>query len=167
MRLIYLLIPMLLFSVFAFAQQAQDGSFLAIEKAVRLLPPPPPPPHECFCMVEFFPVLKTEHCLSLPKEDQYNCCRDTLEKYIQDHIQYPTNADNCDKCIVYTRFYINLDGKMENFEIAKNTTGQEVFVEEALRVMNKLNAEMSWVPAEQRGQSVRIRMMVPIVFKRH
>lgn len=128
-------------------------------------------PANTFVIVEQMPILKVDSCQALGTyEEEAKCALSVLAKYIHTNSDYP--ACTLDQTVpisakVIVRFIINQSGKMENIEIAKNTTGQEVFVEEALRVMNKLNAEMSWVPAEQRGQSVRIRMMVPIVFKRH
>ncbi len=82
-------------------------------------------------------------------------------KFIGDNLTYPPQARRAQvQGKVYIQFVINKDGSIGDIEILKGLGfGCD---QEAIRVL-----EMSpkWNPGKQRGQPVRVRMSLPIVFQ--
>lgn len=81
-------------------------------------------------------------------------------KYINDNIKYPPTAIRQGiEGRVFVQFIINKDGHLSELKVVKGIgAGCD---EEAVRVLQ--NAE-PWNPGKQRGQPVRVRMIIPISF---
>ena len=84
-----------------------------------------------------------------------------LMRYLMQSLRYPTQARR--KGIegkVMVQFYVNKDGSLSGIELMQGIGGG--CDEEALRVVKGFP---KWTPAVHRGQEVRVRMSLPIVFK--
>ena len=113
------------------------------------------------------PILKTGNCLQEETYDLRKQCSDmALKHFIQSNLQYPKEArEMSQEGKVFIRAIINEEGKMENIEVAKNMTNSDLLAKEAIRLLNQLNQEMSWEPGRQRNQAVKVRLIIPVVFK--
>ncbi|MEP2771467.1 MAG: energy transducer TonB [Fulvivirga sp.] len=80
--------------------------------------------------------------------------------YVSEEIKYPSAALHIGiQGKVFVQFVVNSDGSLTDFVVVKGIgSGCD---EEAVRVLK--NAP-KWIPGKQRGQPVRVRMMVPIFF---
>ena len=80
--------------------------------------------------------------------------------YVAEHLEYPVIARRLGVGgKVYVQFIINKDGSITDLEILKGIgSGCD---EEALRVLAE---SPNWVPGKQRGQPVKVKMAMPIVF---
>ena len=81
--------------------------------------------------------------------------------YISEHLEYPVIAKRMGiEGKVYVQFIINKDGSITDLEILKGIgSGCD---DEALRVIRE---SPNWVPGKQRGQPVKVKMAIPIVFE--
>jgi protein TonB len=84
-----------------------------------------------------------------------------FKKYLMNALRYPKIARK--KGIqgkVFVQFVVERDGTLSSVELIRGIGGG--CDEEAMRVIAKCP---KWLPAIQRGQEVRVRMSIPIVFK--
>ncbi|WP_194774370.1 energy transducer TonB [Pararhodonellum marinum] len=82
-------------------------------------------------------------------------------RYLQKNLKYPNQAKKAGiEGTVYVVFVINKDGSIQDIEILRGIGGG--CDEETLRV---INAAPNWTPGRQRGQTVRVRMRLPVRFK--
>ena len=58
------------------------------------------------------------------------------------------------------RFVVEKDGHLSNFEVLR--TPDNILNEEAIRVLRKTGP---WIPAQNRGRSVRCNFCMPVVFR--
>ncbi len=65
---------------------------------------------------------------------------------------------------VFIQFVVDTTGKISEMKVVKGLSEEND--KEALRIMNFINENYNWKPAEQRGKKVKVRMTIPIVFKR-
>ncbi len=82
-------------------------------------------------------------------------------RFLGQHIKYPKQARRMGvEGRVYVQFIIDEEGNLTHLEVARGIgAGCD---EEALRV---LALAEPWKPGKQRGRPVKVRMMVPIVFR--
>ena len=82
-------------------------------------------------------------------------------QYIANHLKYPKQAirDQVEGK-VYIKFVIDRDGSISDAEVYKGIG--EACDEEALRVIKN---SPNWNPGKQRGQAVRVQMILPITFQ--
>nr|WP_246205964.1 energy transducer TonB [Fulvivirga aurantia] len=81
-------------------------------------------------------------------------------KYVGEEINYPAGARRLGiEGKVFVQFVVNTDGSLTDVVVIKGIGGG--CDEEAIRVIK--NAP-HWAPGKQRGQPVRVRMMIPIFF---
>lgn len=81
--------------------------------------------------------------------------------YVGSNLQYPSNARRMGlEGRVFVEFVVERDGSLTDIKVAKGIGGG--CDEEAIRVIS--NAP-KWNPGKQRGREVRVRMIMPIVFK--
>lgn len=86
---------------------------------------------------------------------------DAFMKYIAQNIRYPEEAKQKDiQGRVYVHFVIEKDGTITDVAIAKGIGGG--VDEEAKRVVE---SSPKWTPGKQRGNPVRVRMILPIEFR--
>ena len=86
-----------------------------------------------------------------------------LDKFINDNVEYPTEAINNNKeGTVIVSFGIDENGKVMNAKIASNPMVGDGLETEALRVINKMPA---WTPGMIKGKKVRSHYSLPIRFQ--
>ena len=82
-------------------------------------------------------------------------------QYVASHLKYPKQAiRNQVEGKVYIKFVIDRDGSISDAEVYKGIG--EACDEEALRVIKN---SPKWNPGKQRGQAVRVQMILPITFQ--
>jgi TonB family protein len=90
--------------------------------------------------------------------------KDGLEayyQYIQKNIRYPQQAKEIHlEGKVHVQFIVNEDGSISDVEVIKGLGGG--CDEEAIRVVQRSG---NWIPGQQKGVPVKVRMVVPINFK--
>ena len=82
-------------------------------------------------------------------------------EYIKNNLKYPQEASELGiEGRVYLSFVINQAGETEDVKVVKGLGGG--CSEEAIRI---LKASPKWNPGIQRGKPVKVRMIIPILFK--
>lgn len=86
---------------------------------------------------------------------------DAFYAYLGKNLDYPRQAKRQGVSgKVFVEFVVDKDGSLSNIRVAKGIgAGCD---EEALRVIKN---SPRWNPGKQRGQAVRVRMVVPIIFR--
>lgn len=80
--------------------------------------------------------------------------------YIRTHLKYPAEARSAGiEGKVFVQFIVDTDGSLKDVEVLKGIGGG--CNEEALEVVKNSPA---WNPGLQRGQAVKVRMVLPITF---
>lgn len=82
-------------------------------------------------------------------------------KVIRDNLEFPKEAK---EGRVFFKFVVDTTGKMTDIEFMKSPSEENNKV--VLKLIDFINANYSWQSAQQRGKKVKIRMCLPIVFKR-
>ena len=124
------------------------------------VPPPPPPPtkyikdsDESKSTDEVFVVVE--------KQPEFPGGVSKLMTYLSDNISYPKEA--IEKNIqgrVTCDFIVEKDGSISNVKVVR---GIDTYLDkEAVRVIESMP---NWNPGKQRGQAVRVRYTLPVVFK--
>lgn len=84
-----------------------------------------------------------------------------LIKYISSNVKYPKSAEkNNVQGKVFVEFVVGKDGKVSNVKV-KKAANKELDVE-AVRVVQSMP---DWTPGEKDGKKVKVKMVLPIVFK--
>lgn len=65
---------------------------------------------------------------------------------------------------VFLQFVVEKTGKVSEIKVVKGLSEEND--KEALRIMNLISEQYDWIPAKQRDKTVKVRMNIPIVFKR-
>ncbi|MEM8965864.1 MAG: energy transducer TonB [Bacteroidota bacterium] len=83
-------------------------------------------------------------------------------KYVQENLEYPNRAQAMSvEGKVFVQFIVFTDGSIQEIEVIKGIgAGCD---EEALRVVKE--SPIEWIPGNQRGVPVKVRMVLPITFK--
>ena len=83
-----------------------------------------------------------------------------LAKFLQENLKYPKDAlKNNISGKVFLRAIVEKDGKLKDIEVIRSV--HPSLDAEALRLVKSMP---KWTPATQRGQAVRSKIMLPIVF---
>ena len=78
-----------------------------------------------------------------------------------DNIKYPVVAqDNGIQGRVIVNFVVEKDGRLSDFNVVRSI--DPLLDAEALRVLESMP---NWTPGKQRGEAVRVRFTLPVVFK--
>ena len=81
--------------------------------------------------------------------------------YVSSNIQYPAKARRMGlEGRVFVEFVVEKDGSLTDIKVAKGIGGG--LDEEAVRV---ISGAPKWNPGKQRGREVRVRMVMPIMFR--
>ena len=81
--------------------------------------------------------------------------------YVSKNLEYPSQARRMGlEGRVFVEFVVEKDGSLTDIKVAKGIGGG--CDEEAIRVIEEAP---DWNPGKQRGREVRVRMIMPIVFK--
>lgn len=84
-----------------------------------------------------------------------------LMEFLRKELVYPQIAiDNNVQGRVFVQFVVNKDGSIQDVKVTRGV--DPILDEEAIRVVKKMP---KWVPAEQRGKTVRSRFTLPVMFK--
>jgi len=86
---------------------------------------------------------------------------EALMKYISDNIKYP--ADAVSKGIqgrVITNFVVEKDGTLTDVQVARGVDPS--LDKEAIRLIESMPR---WIPGKQRGEVIRVRFALPVVFR--
>ncbi|MEQ9414391.1 MAG: TonB family protein [Cyclobacteriaceae bacterium] len=82
-------------------------------------------------------------------------------KFLRDHMRYPRQARSMAiEGRVYIQAIVGKDGSLDDVQVVKGIGGG--CDEEALRVVKQ---SPKWKPGRQRGNAVRTKIVIPIVFK--
>ena len=85
---------------------------------------------------------------------------EAMGKYLAENLRYPKKARREGiEGRVYVQFIVEKDGSISNVETIKGIG--ELCDEEASRVIAKMP---NWTPGTQRGQTVKVKMILPISF---
>ena len=82
-------------------------------------------------------------------------------KFVANNMRYPVQARRMGiEGRVFVQFVVQKDGSLEEVQVIKGIgAGCD---EEAVRVIKKAK---NWKPGKQRGRAVKVRMIIPIVFR--
>ena len=86
---------------------------------------------------------------------------EALMTFLSRNIKYPSDAQN--KGVqgrVVVQFVVNTDGKIEDAHVVRSV--QSELDKEALRVINSMP---NWKPGKQKGEVVRVKYTVPVMFR--
>lgn len=104
-----------------------------------------------------------EH-LDISKTEKDKCAQTKLIQYLRYNKCYPTEAREMGiEGVAVVRFTIDEKGKVIEPKILRDPgagLGQE-----ALRVVEKMAEEVTWIPSYQGGKAIRIKLIVPIRFR--
>lgn len=83
-----------------------------------------------------------------------------MQKYISENINYPqASLEKNDQGRVYISFIVNTDGSLDSVTVVRGATKE--LNEEAVRLITNMP---KWIPGSEKGQTVRSRCRLPIVF---
>jgi TonB family protein len=110
------------------------------------------------------PYLKLEQCDSLPYSQKKFCSDQYLKAFIEDYMIYPM-PDSGYEGRVYISFIVTENGNMQKIEVIKNMSPHQALADEALRLVQLLSEHHRWYSAQQKGKAVKVRMVIPVIFK--
>lgn len=147
-------LPLALLLIMANSMYAQANEMQEPQKEIA--PPPPPPPQE--------PQKKesksNEIFVVVEQQPQFPGGTSALMKFLSENIEYPKEAQ--EKGIqgrVIVNFVVEKDGSVSDVNVVR---GQDPLLDaEATRVVPLMP---NWTPGVQKGERVRVRYTLPIVF---
>lgn len=124
------------------------------------VPPPPPPPPAYTKSTE---ELKNtnEVFVVVEKQPEFPGGNPAMMKFLGDNIKYPVEAQ--DKGIqgrIITNFVVEKDGSLSDVKVVRGV--DPLLDAEAIRVIQSMP---KWKPGTQKGQVVRVRFTLPVVFR--
>ena len=136
-------------------EEAVPMSSNQITEPLPVVPPPPPAPAEPAPQI-------IEQVTDFPDvEAQFPGGNEAMMQFIAENLQYPeVSLKMKEQGKVYVRFVVEKDGSISNVAILR---GVSVSLDrEAKRVVCMMP---KWTPGELKGEAVRSRYLMPIVFK--
>ncbi|MEM9545880.1 MAG: energy transducer TonB [Bacteroidota bacterium] len=97
----------------------------------------------------------------LSKKDLEKCAKGKMLDFIYSNLEYPENATNG---MVVIQFNIDKKGAMKDLTIARNKLSKECG-KAALKVIQKMQQEVTWIPGIQHGKTVQVQYTLPIKFE--
>ena len=128
---------------------------VADEETIQFAVPPTqqPPVSEEEVVDELFSTVE--------QQPKYPGGMQALYQYIGRQLKYPEEAERQGiEGRVFVQFMVDEQGNMSDFTVLKSVS--EALDQEALRVLKSL--PKAWNPGRQRGQPVKVRMVLPVVF---
>lgn len=117
------------------------------------VPPPPPKPKQEEVTEEIFVVVENQ-----PEFPGGNA---VMMKFLSDNIKYPVIAqENGIQGRVICNFVVERDGSITDVQVVRGVDPS--LDREAVRVIQQMPR---WTPGKQRGQAVRVRFTLPVVFR--
>ena len=84
---------------------------------------------------------------------------DAFHLYLGKNLKWPKTEDGDSQGIVIISFFVEKDGTLTNFQVAKSLG--KAFDDEALRV---IRASPKWIPAMRDGKAIKSKYTAPIKF---
>ena len=84
-----------------------------------------------------------------------------VKTFIAQHLLWPDSEIDCEGT-VYIQFIVEPDSTMSNINIVRGLDSCKGFNEEAIRVVKLMD---KWKPGKKDGESVRVQLTVPVIFK--
>lgn len=111
------------------------------------------------------PVTEPEVFVVVEKMPEFPGGYEALKKFIAANIKMPAEAiTNGAEGKVMVQFTVDEMGKVKDIKWLNDRVGYGC-ADEALRVINLMAAKYTWIPGEQRGKKVPVRMICPVEFK--
>ena len=131
-------------------QTEDDQSKRQLEAYV---PPPPPKPKQEEVTDEIFVVVENQ--------PEFPGGNTAMMKFLSENIKYPVIAqENGIQGRVICNFVVERDGSITDVQVVRGVDPS--LDREAMRVINEMPR---WKPGKQRGQAVRVRFTLPVVFR--
>jgi len=128
-------------------------------------PPPPPPPKrkEIFKVVEDMPRFPGCEDIS-NKAEREQCAQKKMLEFIYKNIKYPPIArENGIEGMAVIQFVVDENGQIKDPKIVRDVAGG--CGTEAMRVVELMSDQVTWVPGKQRGKAVQVYFNLPVRFK--
>ena len=117
------------------------------------VPPPPPKPKQEEVTDEIFVVVENQ--------PEFPGGNTAMMKFLSENIKYPVIAqENGIQGRVICNFVVERDGSITDVQVVRGVDPS--LDREAMRVINEMPR---WKPGKQRGQAVRVRFTLPVVFR--
>ena len=117
------------------------------------VPPPPPKPKQEEVTEEIFVVVENQ--------PEFPGGNTAMMKFLSDNIKYPVIAqENSIQGRVICNFVVERDGSITDVQVVRGV--DPTLDREAVRVIQQMPR---WKPGKQRGQAVRVRFTLPVVFR--
>ncbi|MDD4778609.1 MAG: energy transducer TonB [Fermentimonas sp.] len=117
------------------------------------VPPPPPQPKKEEVTEEIFVVVE--------EQPEYPGGNAAMMQFLSDNIRYPVIAqENGIQGRVICNFVVERDGSITDVQVVRGVDPS--LDREAVRVIQQMPR---WKPGKQRGQAVRVRFTLPVVFR--
>jgi protein TonB len=117
------------------------------------VPPPPPQPKQEEVTEEIFVVVE--------EQPEYPGGNAAMMQFLSDNIRYPVIAqENGIQGRVICNFVVERDGSITDVQVVRGVDPS--LDREAVRVIQQMPR---WKPGKQRGQPVRVRFTLPVVFR--
>ncbi|NLY24194.1 MAG: energy transducer TonB [Bacteroidales bacterium] len=117
------------------------------------VPPPPPKPKQEEVTEEIFVVVENQ--------PEFPGGNTAMMKFLGDNIKYPVIAqENGIQGRVICNFVVEKDGSITDVQVVRGVDPS--LDREAVRVIQQMPR---WKPGKQRGQAVRVRFTLPVVFR--
>ena len=130
------------------------------DKKTSTAPPPPPPPA---AYTKSTDELKNtnEVFVVVQEQPEFPGGNAAMMRFIGDNVDYPRVAqENGTQGRVICNFIIEKDGSLSDVKVVRGV--DTALDEEAVRVIKSMP---NWKPGKQRGQNVRVRYTLPVVFR--
>lgn len=89
---------------------------------------------------------------------------DTFMSYLAKNIKYPKSGQRMGiQGRVFVQFIVDEEGNLTDIKVIKGINAD--FDSEAVRVLSQ--SPNKWKPGKQRGRPVKVRMVIPIIYKLH
>lgn len=123
------------------------------KQQVQIYVPPPPKPKEEEVTEEIFVVVEDQ--------PEYPGGNAAMMKFLSENIRYPVIAqENGIQGRVICNFVVERDGSITDVNVVRGVDPS--LDKEAVRVIEQMP---NWKPGRQRGQAVRVRFTLPVVFR--
>lgn len=124
---------------------------------------------EIYTQVEKSPLFPAYECQDITERgnnDEFEanqCSEIAFEEFVFEHLKYPMNA-----------FKVGIEGKVEvEFIVEKNGSLTNIKLlndigggcgEAVLKFMNGMKDTINWIPGEEKGEKVRVKIVLPFYF---
>ena len=104
--------------------------------------------------------------VDLSKMAEFKGGQEALYKFVKENLHYPPKAVAIElERKIMVQFVVWKDGSIRNIEILNPSPGFELLQNEAIRLIEKMNQQRLWIPAEQRDKKVSVWFVLPIDFQ--